>query len=138
MACNKNIIAFIIKTHQEMGARRADDKAYRGRRQEQFHLANLKHSLRQCRKGKWVIDRHGEVRAPKTMGEMAICCGELKIACKLAIYQSGNWNTPLGTRNGATKVSQWVGEEDNEIVFHEAPKAEVESEEKEEVLVEAE
>jgi len=112
---NKSITAFITANHEAMGQRRADDKAYRGREVTKFHPANLKHCIRQCRKAKWAIDRHGEVRSPKTLGEMVMCCAELKIANALAIYQSGNWFTPLGARNGATKVSEW--ETENEIQF---------------------
>jgi len=127
----------LLAKHESLGQKRADDKAYRGRNVEQFHLANLKHCIRQCRKGKWVrrvenVDGEIVTTPIKTLGEAAFCCGEMKISCKLAIAQSGLWDTPIGDRLAATKVSQWT--DDNEISYStpaniEQPSEEMEAEE---------
>lgn len=101
-----------IKTiHEAVGKMRADDKAYHPRF-EAFHGANVKHCIRQCKKGKWLTDEGDRIT---TLGEMVRYCGELKLANRLIIVQAQMADVALGARDTAGKLA--VYHQDHGLVW---------------------
>lgn len=87
--------------HAAVGGKRGDDKAYRARF-EAFHPANVRHCVRQCKKGKWLTDDGDRIT---TLGEMVRYCGELKLANRLLIVQAQMVDVALGSRDSAGKMA---------------------------------
>jgi hypothetical protein len=86
--------------HSDLGSLRADDKKYCPKF-EAYHAANIAHCIKQARRGHWGgIDQ--------TIGELAAQCGEMKLANRLAIAQSGVGDTPASKRGVVSLVTAWV------------------------------
>jgi hypothetical protein len=95
--------------HADLGSMRADDKKYTPRF-DAWHPANLAHCIKQAKKGRWVKDDGSEI---VTLGELATFCGEMKLANRLIIAQSGQHDLPMGARGAKSLLGAWAA--DNEI-----------------------
>ena len=115
---NASTISEVIAVHESVFGVNFEDKRYFAKR-EDFHLANLKACLTNKRVFAY-CERHGLDMATVTLGQLATHMGEMKLAQRLAIVQSGQCDTLATLRGAASLVAAWVAS--HEIKWQDDPK----------------
>ena len=115
---NKSTVSQVFKLHEAVFGVNFEDRKYSQKRPD-FHLANLKACLTQKRVHAY-CERFGFDMSTVTLGQLAGVMGEMKIAQRLAIVQSGQCDTLAMSRGSASLVAAWVAS--HEIVWSEPEK----------------
>ena len=110
---NASTISDVIAVHGQVFGTNFQDRRYFAKR-EDFHLANLTACLSNKRLYAY-CERHGLDMASVTLGDLASVMGEMKLAQRLAIVQSGQCDTLATARGAASLVAAWVAT--NEIAW---------------------